>query len=140
MKIFQHTLNPIALIASAITAFILGFIWYSYLFQAQWVAGHGFTAEKIAQMGSTAPIIPMAVSFIGYLVTAAVISYALAQCRVPDLSSALSLTTIIWVGFTGMMTLMTALYAGTNLTVVMIDAGYQLLYSLLMTTIIYKLS
>lgn len=140
MKIFQHTLNPVALIASAVTAFVLGFIWYSYLFQAQWVAGHGFTAEQIAQMGSTSPLVPMVVSFIGYLVTAAVISYLLAQSKVSSLSSALSLTTIVWVGFTGMMTLMTALYAGTNLTVVMIDAGYQLLYSLLMTQIIYKLS
>ncbi len=140
MKLLNYPINPIAIALCAVAAFIVGFVWYSFLFKAQWIAGHAFTQEQLDHMGSTAPIIPMALSFIGYLITATALSLILAYCRVTDLKSALLITAIIWVGFPGMMMLTSMLYAGGSLSVFLVDGGYQLVYSLLMATIINRMS
>lgn len=139
MKLFNQTINPLAIGISAVAAFMVGFVWYSFLFKTQWVAGHNFTPEQIADMGNSAPGLVMALSFIGYVITATVLSLVLSYARATDLNSAWFLTALIWVGFPAIMALTGSLYAGTNLAVYFIDAGYQLVYSLVMATIINRM-
>ena len=43
---FQN-LNWLAIILSSVSAFLLGFVWYSLLFQNRWMKENGFTQESM---------------------------------------------------------------------------------------------
>lgn len=130
-------MNMIALVLSAIVATAIGFLWYGSLFMKPWRDGHHFTDAEAAALGKSMPL-AAGVSFVGYLVTAYVLSFVLSAMNVTDVSGALRVTFLLWLGFTAAVTLMNSLYAGKSLTVYLIDAGYALVY-MLSTSVILTL-
>lgn len=122
--------NYLAVCASAVAAFIIGFIWYGALFRKLWSEGHGFTQEQSAALQKSAPV-AAAVSFIGYLVTAYILALLFNYMNIADMRTALWVTFLIWLGFPAMIGLMNSLYTGRSLVVYLIDVLYQLTYLLL---------
>jgi hypothetical protein len=135
MEILGLSVNLLAVIVSAIAAYGIGALWYMFLFKDRWVGAHGFTPAKMQEYAKSAPI-AMGVSFVGYLVTALILSLIFAFAKVTDLQTALYLTAGIWLGFPAVMSLMNAMYAGGSLVVYAIDLSYELVYSLAMAFII----
>lgn len=128
------TINYLALFISAVAAFIIGFIWYGFLFKKLWVEGHAFSEAKAAALQKTFPIAG-AVSFVGYLVTAYILCLLLSYMNITDVQNALRVTFLLWLGFPAVIGLMNAMYSGQSLIVYAIDTSYQLVY-MLVTAII----
>ena len=135
MEFMGFPINILAIVISALVAFGIGFVWYAVLFKTIWPAAHGFTPQKMAQLSNNSPA-AMGVSFVGYLVTATVLSLIFAQFNINDIQTALGLTFSIWLGFPAVMSLMNAMYSGESLTVYAIDIVYELIYSLTTACII----
>ena len=123
-------INYLAVGASAVAAFIVGFIWYGAIFAKLWSEGHGFTQEKATALQKSAPI-AAGISFIGYLITAYILALLFHYMNISDMKTALWVTFLIWLGFPAMIGLMNSLYAGRSLVVYLIDVFYQLIYLLL---------
>lgn len=122
------TTNYVAILISAVVAFIIGALWYSpFLFGGLWAKEMGFTPEKKKEAASS--MYPaMAVSFVTYLVTAYVMTLAFRHLPVTDSASALSWAFLLWLGFTGAVQLMHTMYSGKSFTTLLINAGYNLVY------------
>lgn len=128
--------NYIAIIAAAAVGFALGGLWYSPLmFAKQWVAAHGFTPEQLARMKADAPR-SYGISFVAMIVMAAVLSIVLNHVGAHDWRSGALWAAHIWLGFAATIGLMAYLYTGKRFAVYLIDAGYQLLYLVVMGAIL----
>lgn len=122
-------MNFLAIIASGIAAMGIGFLWYGQLFIKPWREGHKFSEAKSAALKQSMPV-AAGVSFVGYLVTAYVLSLLFSYMNITDLSQALRVTFLIWLGFPAMVCLMNTLYSGGSLVVYAIDTAYVLVYML----------
>jgi Protein of unknown function (DUF1761) len=128
--------NFIAIIVAAAVGFALGGLWYSpLLFAKQWVAAHGFTSEQLASMKADAPR-SYGISFVAMIVMAAVLSIILNHIGAHDWRSGALWAAHIWLGFAATIGLMSYLYTGKRFAVYAIDAGYQLLYLVVMGAIL----
>ncbi len=126
----------VVVLVAAVAAFVLGALWYSpLLFANAWVKAHGHTPEKLAQLQAGAPK-AYAVSFVAFIVMAAVLSMLLDHLGVVTAHQGALWAAHIWLGFAATIGLMATLYSGARFSVWAIDAGYQLVYLVLMGAII----
>ncbi len=117
------------ILASGVAAFIIGILWYGVIFGKMWRDGYGFSDAKAVELQKLASRAG-AISFIGYLVTAYILSLLFGYMKISDMQTALRVTFLIWLGFPAMIELMNAQYTGRSLVVYLIDIGYQLAYLL----------
>jgi hypothetical protein len=130
------SINPLAVVVSALAVFLLGALWYSPLVLGrQWVAAHGYTAEKLVEMrkGATAAY---AVSFLCYLLMGAVLSVLGGEAGVTTASGGLRLGAFCWLGFAATIGLTANLFSEKPLAAYLIDASYQLVYLAVMGAIV----
>ena len=137
--------NVLAVLACAIAAMILGFLWYGPLFGKTWAELMGWgsmTAEmlKEKQKGATPGYIA---SFVGALVMAYILSHSIAfAASYPALASyshlQVGLTTgfFMWLGFVAPVTVGTVFWDGRPWRLWFINAGYYLVQLLVMGTIL----
>ena len=137
--------NVLAVLACAIAAMILGFLWYGPLFGKTWAELMGWgsmTAEmlKEKQRGATPGYIA---SFVGALVMAYILSHSIAfAASYPALASyshlQVGLTTgfFMWLGFVAPVTVGTVFWDGRPWRLWFINAGYYLVQLLVMGTIL----
>ena len=137
--------NVLAVLACAIAAMILGFLWYGPLFGKTWAQLMGWgsmTAEmlKEKQKGATPGYIA---SFVGALVMAYILSHSIAfAASYPALASyshlQVGLTTgfFMWLGFVAPVTVGTVFWDGRPWRLWFINAGYYLVQLLVMGTIL----
>ncbi len=132
----QLDVNWIALIVAAIVAFALGALWYSNaMFGRQWMAAHGHTPEKLAAMQSSMGK-TYAFSFVTYLITAMVIALLIGLTGGASLVGGVVIAVLAWLGFGFPIGLNANLFSGKPASAFMIDAGYQLIYMIIMGAII----
>ncbi|HEU5183028.1 MAG TPA: DUF1761 domain-containing protein [Gemmatimonadaceae bacterium] len=132
----QLDVNWIAILVAAIAAFALGALWYSNaMFGRQWMAAHGHTPEKLAAMQSSMGK-TYAFSFVTYLITAMVIALLIGLTGGASLVGGIVIAVLAWLGFGFPIGLNGNLFSGKPASVFMIDAGYQLIYMIIMGAII----
>jgi hypothetical protein len=113
----QVHINYPAVVVAAVVAFIVGGLWYSpLLFAKQWIKAHGYTEEEVKQMQKSA-------GKAYYL--------HLSICV-----QGLKLGLLLWAGFAFPLGLMANMFSDKRISVFVIDAGYQLVYLLLMGAIL----
>jgi hypothetical protein len=119
--------NWLALLAAAIAATVLGFLWYSpVLFGNTWMKLMGWTKasmdrEKMKDMQKT-----YVVSFVGAIVMAFVMSKFLNSMGEPGLTGGVMVAFWAWLGFVAPVQLTEVLFGGKKLELYAINTGYQL--------------
>ena len=128
--------NILAILVAAVVAWLIGALWYSpLLFAKQWVAAHEFGPEALAKMKGDAPR-AYGISFVAFLVMAAVLSIVLNHLDAHDWRSGALWGAHIWLGFALTLGLIANVYSGKKFAVFMIDTGYQLVYLIAMGAIL----
>jgi len=130
------TIHWLPVIASAVAVFAIGALWYSpVLFGKAWVKAHGYTAEKIeamrASMGRA-----YGVSFLCYVVMAAAMAMLIGRIDILYVRGGIKLGALIGVGFAATIGLTANMYSEKRLAVFLIDAGYQIVYLMVMGAIL----
>lgn len=128
-------INYAMVFVSAVVVFIIGFIWYSLLFQRQWVQAHGYTQEQLDAM-KTSVGRDYGVSFICILVMGVVLSELTHRTGTVGAKPGAKLGALVWLGFAATIGLMGSLYTGGQFMVFVLDAGYQLVYLIAMGAIL----
>ena len=99
--------NYVAVVVCAAVYWLLGGLWFGFLFAKPWMALEGVTEEQAKSMN---PVLPYVVSFLLNLL----IAYALAQlCLWRNATTAArgaSLGILLWIGFVGPITYTTYMY------------------------------
>lgn|SRR5690348_6050134 len=125
-------INILAVIVAALVTFGIGALWYSpLLFGKQWVELNGVSPDKVEAMRKNAPKL-YGISFVGYLVMAAMFAILLRMTHIERLVGGAKLGFLLWLGFVATVGLTASLYAGRNLKAFALDAGYQLVFLVVM--------
>jgi len=130
--------NYWAIIAAAALAFVLDALWYSVLFGRLWVRLHGYgghTAEELAAAHERARTAHV-VSLVGYLFVAAALSLLADYIVLTSVEQALKLALLAFFGFVGPVGVIGSMYADRPVGAWLIDAGYQLLYLVVMSLVV----
>lgn len=128
--------NWLAIILAAVVAFLIGGLWYSpLLFARQWMAAHAHSPEDVARMKADAPR-AYGISFVAFLVMAFILQMVLNHVDAHTWLSGALWAAHLWLGFAVTIGLMANVYSGKKLSVFLIDAGYQLVYFLVMGAIL----
>lgn len=132
----QVHINFLAVVVAAVAAFLIGGLWYSpLLFAKQWVTAHGYTDEQVAEMqkgAAKAYTVTLVCQFLIALAIAVLVGYIhMERCM-----QGLKLGLLIWAGFALPLGLMAHMFSRKRIAVLCIDAGYQLVYLVLMGAIL----
>lgn len=128
--------NWLAIIVAAVVAFLIGGLWYSpLLFARQWMAAHAHSPDDVARMKADAPR-AYGISFVAFLVMAFILQMVLNHVDAHTWLSGALWAAHLWLGFAVTIGLMANVYSGKKLSVFLIDAGYQLVYLLVMGAIL----
>ena len=126
-------INFLAVGVAALTTIFIGALWYSrLLFGKLWVKAHGYSEEKVKQMAGRA----FMVSLFCYLVMAFVLAVLVSYAGVSTVLQGAFLGLLVWIGFLSTIGLTAHMFSERPLSIYFIDAGYQLVYAVVMGVII----
>lgn len=118
--------NFIAILAAAVSSMVLGFLWYGPLFGKPWMKLSGITPQKKG-MSQT-----YALSFVGAIVMAYVLSNFIGFSGATDYTSAGMIGFWAWLGFVGPVQMTDVLFGGKSWNLYFINTGYQLVSLIIM--------
>lgn len=132
-------INLWAVLAAAVVAMVLGFLWYSpLLFARPWMILMGYDPEdkaKLAEMQKGAGKM-YAISFVASLVSAAVLAKIVAITTVNSGFYGMKVGFAVWLGFVTTVQLTSVLFAKQPTKLYLINTGYQLVCYLAMGAIL----
>lgn len=111
--------NWLAVIAAAVSMFVIGGVWYSVLFQKQWMAANGFTEDDLKR-GSPATI--FGIAFVLSLLMAANLAFFVAG--VTDLGAVVGYSVAAGLGWAALGLSVVALFERRPLSYHLINGGY----------------
>ena len=129
-------LNILAILVSAIAAFVIGALWYSpILFGKIWMKAHAFSPEKAEELKKSATRAFM-VSFLCFLVMAVVMAALVHSIGIVRVLGGAKLGVLCWAGFAATNGLTAKMFSGKAFSIFLIDAAYQLVSLVLMGCIL----
>jgi len=132
----QVHINYLAVVVSAAVAFLLGGLWYSpLLFAKMWVNAHGYTEERMKEMQKGA-VKAYSISVLCLILICLAMAVLVSYLHLMRTDQGLKLGLLVWGGFAFPLGLMANMYSDKRITTFIIDTGYQLVYMLLIGTII----
>lgn len=130
------TVRFLPVVAAAVATFAIGALWYSpVLFAKAWVKAHGYTEEKIQSMRAAAPR-AYGVSFLCYVVVAAAMSVLIHRIGITMPIGGVKLGAVVGIGFAATLGLTANVYSDKPLSAWLIDAGYQVVFLMVMGVIL----
>ncbi|HLW74933.1 MAG TPA: DUF1761 domain-containing protein [Gammaproteobacteria bacterium] len=129
-------INFLAAVVAAVVAFGLGWLWYSpILFGKQWVAWNGYTPEKI-QVMQKGMLKAYGISFACFLVMSMLLAVLMRICHISAVVAGAKLGFLCWLAFVATTGLTASVYSDRSLKAWSLDAGYQLVYLVVMGVIL----
>jgi hypothetical protein len=128
--------NHLAVIVSAIVFFAISYVWYSYIFGAQYAAQITALTGKPAMAAGAPMATPLIITFLLGLILAYVIGTALSMRPGADLSRGLGFGLFIGIGVYATMTYLGVAWGGLTLALWAINAGFVVVSMAIMGAII----
>ena len=137
MAIPTVDVNFLAVIISALVAFIIGGLWYSpILFGNAWMKSSGMIEKDIKKQKSKGMGKMYFIGFLMALVTAYILSHFVQYVGVSTFYDALELACWIWLGFIAPISLGVVLWEGKSFKFYLINVAYNLVSLALMAEIL----
>jgi hypothetical protein len=133
-------INYLAILVAAIVAMVVGFLWYGPFFGKKWIALMGWGEEKIAEMKKKGMAKAYVLNFIGSLVMAYVLSYALifasTYMKIEGVYAGITIGLWNWLGFIAPVTLGAVLWEGKPWKLWVLNNGYYAVVLVIMGVIL----
>lgn len=123
--------NWLAIVVCAVAGMALGFLWYGVLFQSQWMAGNGITADAAGKMMKngvemTQSSLPMIINSISLLVYAYLMNWLVTKTGSFNLQAGATVGVVI--GLISLFGIYTSnRFAGNPVSLSMVDGSYTFL-------------
>ncbi len=132
----EFQINYLAVGVAALATIFIGALWYSpLLFHKLWVKAHGYSEEKVEQMRKTAGR-AFLVSLFCYVVMAFVLAVLVSYAGASTVLQGALLGFLVWIGFLATLGLTAHMFSEKRWSTYLIDAGYQLVYAVVMGVIL----
>ncbi len=132
----EFQVNYLAVGVAALSTVFIGAVWYSpLLFHKLWVKAHGYSEEKVEQLRKAAGR-AFIVSLLCYVVMAFVLAVFVSYAGVSTVLQGAFLGLLVWIGFLATLGLTAHMFSEKRLSTYLLDAGYQLVYSVVMGVIL----
>jgi len=127
--------NWVAIVIAAIAQFVIGWIWYGPLFGKTWMSMMGMSQQSMGREGMSKTMI---LTFIGSLVTAAVLSMLVGWMGAKTLGAGIAAGFWAWLGFVATVTLGGVLFAKMSWNLYILNNAYQLISLAVMGAILAR--
>ncbi|HMT53324.1 MAG TPA: DUF1761 domain-containing protein [Saprospiraceae bacterium] len=137
----DNKINWMAILASVVATMVIGFLWYGAIFQNQWMAGNGITANEDstimykngAEMDMS--FTPMIVNVIFMFIYAFIMNWLLNKLNARNLQSGAMVG--LAVGVTHLMNIMVGnMFAANPSSLTIVDGSYSIVLFTVMGAII----
>jgi hypothetical protein len=126
-----------AIIVAGVATFMLGGVWYQALFGKLWVRLHGYTEAQQAEIRAKRPPgLFFGGMIAGYTALALVVAVIAGIAGASSATDAIALGALLWLVLTLGSGFTTWLARGDHLGTLLIDAAYQLVFSVGMSLIV----
>lgn len=125
--------NYAAVVVSAVVYWLLGALWYGFLFGKEYVVLEHLTDE---QLKSASPVLPYLITFFLNLLIAFVLAQLCTWRTANTAAKGASLGILLWIGFVGPITYTTYMYEMRPLGLFAINQFYSLVGLFLMGLIL----
>ena len=125
--------NYAAVVVSAVAYWLLGAVWYGFLFSKPWMALEHMTD---AQAQSMNPMLPYVITFVLNLLIAYVLAQICAWRNANTAARGAAVGILLWIGFVGPITFTTNMYEMRPMELFAINHFYSLVGLCLMGIII----
>ena len=129
-------INYWAVLVAAVTAIILGSIWYGPLFGKSWMKLSGISREAVDSSKKKGMWKYYLANFIAALIFAYILSHFVDYTESSTITDAFQLGFWIWLGFIATILLGTVLWEGKSYKLYILNAGYRLIEIFLMAIIL----
>lgn len=126
-------INYLAVVVAALSGFALGALWYGPLFGKKWMAASGVTEADIKN--TNFPKI-YGITFLMSAISAFVLAHVVAQFHASTVRGGVEAGFWMWLGFVVTVQVTDALFNRGNMKLVTIDAGYRLVWAVVMGIIL----
>jgi hypothetical protein len=140
-------INPWAVLVATVVGYLIGWAWYSFLFQKIWMAARGDTGENWETEGKKEMPKLLAYGFLNTLVMVFVIGVVLAIAGVYTLAQAVQVALLLAFGFAVTIKFNDMLYTGTPphwgrraQTLFLVDSSYLIVLYTVSAAIIFWMS
>ena len=116
-----------AVLVATVLAFVLGGLWYGPLFGKAWLAAMGKTEDDIEPSAS-----PFVISFFTALMTAVTLAWLVHALSIHGWAGGALLGLVTGVGFIATAMASDTAFCGWGLRLFIIQAGYRVVYSVVM--------
>ena len=124
-------LNWWAILLATVASFALGWLWYGPLFGQAWLAALGKREEELAPSPT-----PFIISFATALVTCVVLAAIMHGLGIANVAGGLALGLVAGIGFIATSMASDSAFCGWGVKLWGIQAGYRVVYSVIMGGII----
>ena len=132
-------MNYLAIFVASIIGMAVGMVWYSpAIFGKAWLKALGWSEKDLKQKkkGAKSMNVLMGTSFVCTLLTAYVLSTILNYWQTPSVMLGLQVGFWLWLSFTTAFALPTYLFEQRSLKLFAINAGHQLVVTLVMAVVL----
>ena len=126
-------INPLAVVLATIVPMVLGFLWYGPLFGNLWMTARGVTREQMADV-NVGQAYGMTTALA--LVTAIAMAMVLSAASAHDLVAGITLGAIVGVGFVATALWTNGIFEQRSTTLMLLNAGYQIVSLIVMGAVI----
>jgi hypothetical protein len=126
-------INYVAVLVAALSGFAVGAIWYGPLFGKHWSLASGSHDAKASNVNAPAVYL---LTFVLSLIAAMILALVIHQMHASGAIAGARVSFLLWLGFILTVRVTEALFNGTDMRLVMIDAGYRLVWTVVMGVIL----
>ena len=118
-------INIMAVLAASVLSFLIGFVWYTFLFSKPWMKALGINIEDVESSGLSSMRAIIA-SFFASFLTAGGIAVLFAWLGVNSIQLAIMLAIVLWISFSLTPMFKMIFWEDRPTALFAIDGGYEL--------------
>ena len=131
-----YGINYLAVLVGAVATLLVGLVWYSpSVFGRVWIRAFGYTEERVNLIRQTAGR-AYTVWVLCYLAMALVFNLLLAYAGVRTATGGMWLGLLVWLGFNFTVNLAGSMFSEKSITAFLVDAGFRLIFLLIMGAVL----
>ena len=135
MTLSFDAVRPIPIAVAAVSAFLVGGIWYGAIFGRRWATLHGYAAERLGEMGKTQGL-AFGLMFLGDILAATGVAVFVGSLNARNALEGAGVGALVWIGVALAEAIMQNAAHRKPVAAFALDTVHQLIYLMVIGAIL----